>query len=358
MQSALAIARQGLGRVWPNPAVGCVIVKNGIVISQARTADTGRPHAETIAISKSYVDVSGSDMYVTLEPCAHTGKTPPCCEAIVSSRFRRVIIAVADTDQRTAGLGIRAIQRAGIEVRTGLFADMARDVNRGYFLNRALGRPMFTLKIAASLDAKTAMAGGESKWITSALSRRRVHLERYQHDAVLTGIGTVIADDPELTTRLKGVHCSSPRIVIDTRLRFPVRNRLLETLDLGPVWVFTCSSQNNKKYQELVDKGVEIFCVPHDNNGHCDLNSVAGILGQKGLTRVFVEAGGGLAASFITNKLCDRLLLFRSPAVIGGDGLSLIGGIGGTDLASLPVFTRKEIHLSGDDCLEIFDFNA
>jgi diaminohydroxyphosphoribosylaminopyrimidine deaminase/5-amino-6-(5-phosphoribosylamino)uracil reductase len=358
MRSALALARQGLGKVWPNPSVGCIIVKNGKVISRARTADSGRPHAETIAISMAGSECNSSDMYVTLEPCAHHGKTPPCCDAIVSSGVRRVVIACADTDQRTAGLGIEALKRAGINVQVGLLGDAAREINKGYFLNREKCRPMFTVKTATSVDAKIAATDGSSKWITGPLSRRFVHLERSCHDAILTGIGTVLADDPELTVRINGVHSIAPRIVIDTDLRLPAHSRLALTLDKGPVWVFTANDKKTEESQRLVNKGVDIFYVSKGTNGHCDLNEVARILCEKGLTRILVEAGSSLAGAFLKESLCDRLLWFRSAGLIGDDGLSALKGLGISSLDQRINLFRKEIRRLDEDYLEIYEPGA
>ncbi len=358
MRSALALARQGQGLVWPNPSVGCVIVKDGIVVSRARTADTGRPHAETQAISKAGAGARNADMYVTLEPCAHTGKTPPCCDAIVSAGIRRVVVACPDKDHRTDGKGIEALKRAGINVQVGLLSDTARMYNRGYFLNREQGRPMFTIKVATTLDAMIACGNGASKWITSTQTRRFAHLERANHDAVLTGIGTVLADDPELSVRLEGIHKKSPRIVIDTNLRLPVQSCILSTSMHGPVWIFTCEPEKNEKVEALSKFNVEIFRVPKNSDGHCDLFKVAAILGERGLTRVLVEAGQKLSGAFLRSGLCDRLLWFRSSGIIGGDGLSVFGAMGVSSLDQQLLFKRHESRMMGEDCLEVYERKA
>lgn len=358
MRSALALARRGLGRVWPNPSVGCLIVKNGIVLARARTADTGRPHAEYRAIAQAGENCTGADMYVTLEPCANHGKTPPCCELIASSGISRVVVACTDPDQRTNGSGIEQMQLSGLDVVKDVCPDTARSVNAGYFLSRMEGRPMFTLKTASTIDAKIATENGESKWITGDLSRRRVHMERDSHDAILTGIDTVIADDPELTSRLAGVHHRSVRIVLDSHLRLPLQSCILKSSQEVPTWIFTTVPENDKRFRSLLNLPVEIFSVRQDKYGHCDLYEVAMILGRRGLTRVLVEAGGRLAAAFLRQRLCDRLLWFRSQGIIGMEGISAIGPLKTEKLSDIIRGRRTEIISCGEDCLEIYEFSS
>lgn len=355
MRSALALARQGLGRVWPNPSVGCLIVRDGVPISRGRTGDGGRPHAEERALGAAFGPVRGATAYVTLEPCAHERKGGSCADRLVASGVRRVVVACADPDQRTSGRGIEKMRVAGLSVDCGILEKEALALNRGFVLRCTEGRPMFSVKVASTIDGKIATANGESRWITGDSARRRSHLERASHDAVLTGIGTVLADDPELSCRLAGVHGGPVRIVVDTNLRIPLQSRVLSTPQAGPVWVVAGEGVNSDKHQKLVEKGVDILCVTRDASGQCDLGNVAMVLASRGLTRVLVEGGSILSASFLRLNLCDRLLWFRAPSLIGADGLAAPGELRVRALAGRIMLERREIIPLGHDCLEIYE---
>ncbi len=228
MRAALALARRGLGTVWPNPAVGCVIVNEGRVVGRGWTQPGGRPHGETEALRRAGEAARGGTAYVSLEPCCHWGKTPPCTDALVSAGVQRIMVAMDDPDPRVAGDGIRRLRAAGLDVETGLCGTEAAEVNAGFLTRLRLGRPLVTVKLASSLDGRIATAGGESQWISGPPARERAHALRADHDAIMVGIGTVLADDPQLTCRLAGLDSRSPvRMVIDRNLRIPATARLI-----------------------------------------------------------------------------------------------------------------------------------
>ena len=238
MARALALGARGLGHVWPNPAVGCLIVKDGRILGRAGTAPGGRPHAETQALAMAGAAARGATAYVSLEPCAHHGKTPPCAEALVAAGVARVVSAVEDIDPKVAGRGHAILRQAGIEVTTGVLEDEARRAHRGFFLKAGEGRPMVTLKLATSFDGRIATATGESRWITGPEARRKVHAERLCHDLVLVGGGTARADDPDLSVRDMGAVSQPVRAVAARHLNVPLDGRLISSVEKGPVWAW------------------------------------------------------------------------------------------------------------------------
>lgn len=320
MRHALRLAARGLGRVAPNPAVGCVIVsKDGHIVGRGWTAPGGRPHAETIALERAGEAAHGATAYVSLEPCAHHGKTPPCADALIAARVARVVGAVRDPDPRTSGQGFEKLKQAGIEVVEGVLADEAKALNEGFFKRVALGRPLIALKIAESADGRVTNGPGKDKWITSERARRHGQLLRAQHDAIMVGIGTVLDDDPALTCRIAGLEDRSPiRIVLDSKLRLPVKSKLAQSAHAVPVIVFTCANGGS----ELEKLGVEIVRVKADALGRTDLDEVMRALGAHGLTRVLVEGGPTLQAALIVRRLADRLYLYQAPIVVGAMGLA------------------------------------
>src|SRR5580700_3393612 len=262
MRAALALARRGLGSTWPNPAVGCVIVNDGRVVGRGWTQKGGRPHAETEALQRAGVAAKGATAYVSLEPCSHHGKTPPCAEALIVARIARVVAAVEDPDPRVSGAGIARLRDAGVKVETGLCADEAAELNAGFFCRVKHGRPLVTLKLATSLDGRIATPSGESRWITGEAARERAHLLRATHDAVLVGTGTALADDPLLTCRLPGLADRSPvRIVLDRNLRLPATLRLFTEARETPSWVVTLNSSDTVGRKARHDQGVTVIAV-------------------------------------------------------------------------------------------------
>jgi diaminohydroxyphosphoribosylaminopyrimidine deaminase/5-amino-6-(5-phosphoribosylamino)uracil reductase len=265
MRLALALGRRGRGTVWPNPAVGCVVVKDGRVLGRGWTAPGGRPHAEPQAIAQAGEGARGATAYVSLEPCAHHGRTPPCAEALVAAGVVRVVTALDDPDPRVAGRGHAILRQAGLEVTTGICADEARADHAGFLLRVTAGRPMVTLKLATSFDGRIATASGESRWITGAAARRRVHALRLCHDAVLVGGGTARADDPDLTVRGLGAHHQPVRIVVSRQANLPGDGRLAATARDVPVWLLHGDRPDDvpgARRAALEDRGVRLLPAP------------------------------------------------------------------------------------------------
>lgn len=349
MKSALNMARRGLGRVAPNPAVGCVIIsRQGHIIARARTADGGRPHAETLALQQAGEQARGATAYVSLEPCAHEGKTGPCAAALIRARVARVVVACTDPDPRVSGRGIEMMRAAGIEVVTGVLEEEARQINAGFFLNLEQKRPFVTLKAATTLDGKIATNTGESKWITGAPARRRVHLERAMHDAILTGIGTVLADDPMLNARLDGYEHKGIRIVLDTHLRIPAEGKLARSAKGFPLWVFYKNGEAGKA-ADLQKLGVRLFQVTD-----MDVGAILPVLAENGVTRLMVEAGAQVMTSFLQAGLCDRFLWFRAPQVMGGDGKASVGSLSVEHIEQTYRLKRVSAESIDQDLLEIY----
>jgi diaminohydroxyphosphoribosylaminopyrimidine deaminase / 5-amino-6-(5-phosphoribosylamino)uracil reductase len=353
MRAALALARRGLGQVWPNPSVGCVVVKDGITVGRGWTQRGGRPHAESEALAHAGRDAKGADAYVTLEPCCHHGKTPPCTDALIAASVRRVIVAVEDPDPRVAGKGLTALRAAGVDVELGLCADEAAEINAGFFSANRHGRPLVTLKLATSLDGRLAVASGASRWITGEPARARGHLLRATHDAVMVGSGTIIADDPELTCRLPGLTDRSPvRVVIDGGLRVPLTARVVADARRAPTWFVVRHGISGERRAALTGCGVEVIDVPAMAGGETDLAAALTALAKKGVTRVLVEGGATLAAALVRADLVDRIAWFHAPLLIGGDGLQALAALGLETPGQAPRFVRLGVEGIGDDVLE------
>lgn len=356
MAAALTLARRGLGGVWPNPAVGCILVRpdlNHRVVGRGWTQPGGRPHAETEALRRAGDLARGATAYVTLEPCDHHGQTPPCSEALVKAGVKRVVAAIEDPDPRVGGKGLERLRAAGLEVSVGLLENEAAEINAGFFLRVREGRPLFTLKMATSLDGRIATHGGDSKWITGPEARARAHLLRADHDAVMVGIGTVLADDSQLTCRLPGLEDRHPvRIVADSRLRLPLTSHLVRTAKEVPTWLVTLAGNDPARRDVYLEAGVTLIEAQPDPAGRPDLQQVALTLAWHGLTRVLIEGGGHLAAGALRAGLVDRVAWFRAPLLIGGDGISALAGFGVDKVAQAPAFVRAGLTALGADILE------
>jgi diaminohydroxyphosphoribosylaminopyrimidine deaminase / 5-amino-6-(5-phosphoribosylamino)uracil reductase len=349
MLHALVLAERALGLTAPNPAVGCVIVKDGAVIGRGRTAKGGRPHAETAALQQAGEGARGATAYVTLEPCAHTGQTPPCAEALIAAGIARVVVAVEDPDPRVSGRGLQMLRDAGIEVVTGLCAAEAAERNAGFFKRLRQGRPLVTLKIAQSLDGRTATATGESQWITGEAARAYGHLLRARNDAILVGVNTALADDPMLDCRLPGLEERSPmRVVLDTRLRLPEGSKLAQTARVLPTLVFTTAPAGGEALEAC---GVEILRLERDVAGRPRLETVLAELGKRGLTRLLVEGGATVHAAFLDRNLVDALEVFTAPIILGAGGLGAVEALAALALGEAPRFRPVARRRLGPDLL-------
>lgn len=329
MAAALELARRGLGRTWPNPSVGCVIVRDGRVVGRAATRRGGRPHAETEALAQAADAARGATVYVSLEPCAHHGKTPPCCEALIAAGVARVVVAMKDPDPRTAGQGVGRMQAAGIAVTLGTREAEAARVNTGFISRVTRLRPSVTLKVASSLDGKVALDSGLSKWITGEEARRRGHLLRASHDAILVGSGTVLADDPALTCRLAGLESAQPvRIVADSGLRTPSEGLLARSIALAPLWLICGEGLDAASMTAWRARGAEVIAVRRDGDGRLSLPAMMTALAERGLNSVLVEGGPTLATALLRDGLVDEVVWFCAPSLLGEDARSAIGALG------------------------------
>jgi diaminohydroxyphosphoribosylaminopyrimidine deaminase/5-amino-6-(5-phosphoribosylamino)uracil reductase len=354
MRSALSLARRGLGNTWPNPSVGCVIVKEGRVVARAVTAPGGRPHAEPAALDAAGPAAEGGTAYVTLEPCCHWGRTPPCTDALIAAKVARVVIATRDPDPRVDGAGIARLRAAGITVDEGVLRVEAEEVVAGFRLRVRQGRPLVTLKLASTLDGRIATRTGESRWITGEAARRAAHALRGQHDAVMVGVGTVLVDDPELTCRLPGYRPGPVvRIVADSHLRTPLTATLAATARQAPTWMLIRQGTNRDRRHAFTDIGARVIEVPGAAAG-LDMAAALRALGDAGLNRVLVEGGAQLAASLVRANLVDRLAWFHAPAVMGGDAWPAVQAFGIEHLGAMPRFARVGGIVLGDDMMSEF----
>lgn len=356
MALALRLARRALGSAWPNPAVGCVLVRKGVIVGRGWTQAGGRPHAETQALDRAGAAAAGATAYVSLEPCAHYGVTPPCADALIKAGVGRVVVAVEDPDPRVCGRGIGRLREAGIAVTTGVLAADAVRLNRGFFLKVQARRPLFTLKLASSLDGRIATRTGDSRWITGDSARRVGHGLRSSHDGILVGINTVIADDPTLDCRLPGMAVRSPvSIVVDSTLRLPATAQVVEHARERPCWVMTPPAAPLDRRRLLNEKGVRVIEVESGADGRPEPQAIAAALAGLGMTRVLIEGGGTVAAAFLAAGLIDQVAWFHAPVLIGGDGRAALAPFGIARLADAPRLLPRETLAVGPDRLSCFD---
>lgn len=350
MRAALGLARRGLGRVWPNPAVGCLIVAEGRVVGRGWTGDGGRPHAEAVALARAGVRARGATVYVTLEPCAHVGRAPPCAGALIGAGVARVVVAIEDPDPRVNGQGLAALRAAGIVVETGCLAPEATALNRGFLSRITRGRPAVTLKLATSLDGRIATATGESRWITGPQARAEVHLMRAQSDAVLVGAGTVRSDDPLLDVRGLGIAGANPvRVVVSSGLDLPLDGRLSATAAETPLWLCHDARADTARRRAWEDRGAVLIEVPSGEEGRPDLAALMQRLGERGITCLLGEGGGRLAAALLRAGLVDEVVAYTAGLVLGGDALPAVGGMEIGALDAAPRFRLVETARVGPD---------
>jgi diaminohydroxyphosphoribosylaminopyrimidine deaminase/5-amino-6-(5-phosphoribosylamino)uracil reductase len=353
MRAALALARRSLGRTWPNPAVGCVIVKDGVMVGRGRTQDGGRPHAEVDALNQAGDAARGATAYVTLEPCSHFGKSPPCADALIKAGVEKVVSAMEDPNPQVNGQGHARLRAAGIDVEVVAGAKEAAEINAGFLLQLREKRPLFHLKVASSLDGRIATASGESKWITGAAARADGQRLRATHDAILVGANTVAADDPELTCRLPGLDGYSPvRIVLDSKARTSPGSKLALTANKTPVWVLCTPDAPVQAREALQAKGVQVIEVASNAQGRVDIAAASRALGERRLTRVLIEGGGEVAAAFLKANLVDRLTAYQTGLLMGADSRSAVAPLGLEKLGSAPRFTLVSSRPLGGDVVE------
>ncbi len=352
MGTALTLAGRGLGQTWPNPSVGCVLVRDGRVVGRGWTAKGGRPHAETQALNQAGDAANGATAYVTLEPCAHHGETPPCAEALVGAGIARVVTALEDPDPRVAGRGHKILASRGIAVEIGCRAPEAEAITAGFLTRTTQGRPLTTLKLAMSLDGRIATASGESRWITGPQARRHVHLMRAETDAVLIGAGTALADDPMLDIRDMGMtHRSPVRIVADGSLSLPLTGRLARSARQQPLWILHRKNADRARKQVWEDIGATMIEVPDGTLGTLDLTAALQRLGDHGLTHILCEGGGKLAAGLMLEDLIDNLVTISAGLTLGSDAHPGLAALGLEQLAAAPRFRLAQTRQLGNDML-------
>lgn len=318
MQEALCLAKSGMGTVSPNPMVGAIIVKGNTIIGRGYHRRAGTEHAEILALREAADLAHGATLYVTLEPCAHFGRTPPCVGEIVRSGIKRVVVAMEDPNPKVAGKGISTLLSANLEVSVGVLEEEARRLNEVYVKSITTGLPFVVLKYAMTMDGKIATYVGDSKWITAEPARRLVHQLRNTYDAVVVGVGTVLADNPRLTVRELDVVSRNPvRVVIDSRLRMPLDASVLS--EPGKTIIATTKGASLQRIEEFMDKGVEVLVVGEYNN-RVDLLALAEELVKRDITSILLECGGNLSASFLESGLVDKVLCFIAPKIVGGEG--------------------------------------
>jgi len=359
MALALALGRRGLGNAWPNPAVGAVVVRpGGEIAGRGWTQPGGRPHAETEALRRAGPAGRGATLYVTLEPCSHYGRTPPCTEAIIAAGIARVVSAIEDPNRKVAGRGHQLLRDAGIAVDVGVGAEAALHAHAGHISRIRDGRPHVTLKLAISADGKAGLAGRKPAPITGEAARARVHLMRAMNDAVLIGIGTALADDPLLTCRLPGMAARSPvRVVLDAALRLPRDGALARSAGETPLWVITgpAGGEGGEGGESaLAACGVTIMrCAASE--GCIALDAALGLLAGKGITRLMVEGGPSVAAAFLAADLVDEAALLRGPRPLGADAIDALDSMPLTALTASPRLASRGIEAVGEDLIETFE---
>lgn len=350
MRVALGLARRGLGRTWPNPAVGCVIVRDGRVVGRGATRPGGRPHAESVALGEAGAQARGATAYVTLEPCAHTGLTPPCAGLLAAAGVARVVAPISDPDPRVDGRGFAALRQAGVEVSVGCLATEAAALNAGFLSRITRGRPRLTLKLATSIDGRIATASGESRWITGPAARREVHLLRAMSDAVLIGAGTARSDDPSLDVRDLGLDDLRPvRIVVSGGLDLPSDSRLGRTAAETPLWLCHHAAAEASLRRAWSDRGATLIEAPRGPDGRPDLFALLQILGARGLTRVLCEGGGRLAAALLAADLVDDVVAYAAGLALGADAVAAVGTMAIDALALAPRFRLESQAVVGGD---------
>ncbi|NOJ49382.1 bifunctional diaminohydroxyphosphoribosylaminopyrimidine deaminase/5-amino-6-(5-phosphoribosylamino)uracil reductase RibD [Bradyrhizobium archetypum] len=357
MQLALSLGRRGLGRTWPNPAVGAIVVKDGVIVGRGWTQPGGRPHAEPEALKRAGKAARGATLYVTLEPCSHFGKSPPCVDAVIASGIARVVSAIEDPNPEVAGQGHARLRAAGIAVDVGLGAQEAAHDHAGHFRRVRDRRPHVILKLAVSADDKIAAAGRKPVAITGEAAKTRVHLLRAQCDAILVGIGTVLADDPLLTCRLPGMEARWPvRVVLDRSLRIPSDSRLVHSARATPLWVMTSETAEAAAAAKLGASGTQVTRVAAATKlPGLELAAVLRALSDEGVTRLMVEGGSRVASSFVAAGLVDEIWLLRGPETIGADGIPALDALPLSAITGSSAYRTRASEPLGKDTMTVYE---
>ncbi|WP_078553173.1 bifunctional diaminohydroxyphosphoribosylaminopyrimidine deaminase/5-amino-6-(5-phosphoribosylamino)uracil reductase RibD [Bacillus alkalicellulosilyticus] len=346
MKLALTIAESAKGQTSPNPLVGCVIVNDGKIVGMGAHLKAGEGHAEVHAVHMAKEKAQGATAYVTLEPCSHHGRTPPCADLLIASNVKRVVIATVDPNPSVAGKGIRKLQDAGIDVEIGVLQDEANELNQVFFHFMKTRKPYVTLKSATSLDGKTATVTGESKWITGAKAREDVHRYRHEHDGILVGIGTVLADNPSLTTRLENGGKNPIRVIVDSLLRIPIESNVVQDNE-APTWIVTSNRADVTKKEALEKAGVSVFVLPTET---IEIPSLLTLLGEQQMTSLFVEGGAEINGSFITSKAVNQVITYIAPKLMGGkQAPTAVGGEGFTQMSDVLSLQIQSVEQIGED---------
>jgi diaminohydroxyphosphoribosylaminopyrimidine deaminase/5-amino-6-(5-phosphoribosylamino)uracil reductase len=349
MERALRLAEKGVGSTSPNPMVGAVLVKDGEIIGEGFHKKAGEPHAEVLALKQAGERARGAELFVTLEPCSHYGRTPPCVQAIIKAGVIGVVAAMEDPNPLVSGRGIKMLEEAGIQVRVGVMEERARKLNEVFIKYITTKKPFVVGKIAQSLDGKIALSSGISRWITGEPARIRAHELRSRYDAVMVGIGTVLADDPLLTCRLPGREKDPVKIVVDSTLKIPVNARLFQ--DSGKVIIAATQKADRQKMRVLKQLGADIIETESNGGDMVNLPQLFEILGTMGITGVLVEGGSRLLASLSKEELLDKLIIFVAPRLIGAEGLSSVGNLFVDELKKTPRFTIGSLEQIGEDIM-------
>jgi len=355
MRAAISLGERELGRTWPNPAVGALVVKDGVIVGRGWTKQGGRPHAERVALAEAGEAARGATLYVSLEPCSHHGRTPPCADAIVEAGISRVVSAIEDPNPLVGGQGYARLRAAGVDVREDVLREEARRSHAGHLSVIAKKRPYVTLKMAVSANGKVALAGGKTVPVTGEETRGMVHMMRARSDAIAVGIGTVLADDPLLTCRLPGMEDRSPlRVVFDTRLRVPLDSQLVQTARQVPVCIVTGAESCPEAEGMLAPLGVEVVRAPVAEGGHLDLAVALRLLGSRGITRLMVEGGPLLAGALLKEGLVDEAVIFQSPVALPDDGLDAFSEPHG-DVLEANGLELRATHNAGADRIFVYE---
>lgn len=344
MAQAINLAKRGRYTTDPNPRVGCVLVRDGRVIGEGWHVKAGQGHAEVEAL-KNVPDAKGATAYVTLEPCSHHGRTPPCCDALINAGVSRVVVAMQDPNPQVSGSGLEKLKAAGIEVSCGVLQEDALALNRGFIKRMTENRPFVRSKLAMSLDGRTAMASGESKWITSAEARADVHRLRAESSAILTGINTVLADNPALNARIDELVEQPVRVVLDAQLRMPVAAQMVKLP--GRSLILTCS-QDEQKQQVLQQGGFEVYQLP-GKDGRLDLHAVMDFLSRQQINELLVEAGSILNGALLAEGLVDEWVVYMAPCILGDQGRGLFSLPGLQQMADKKNLKLRDVRQVGQD---------